>query len=158
MAVTEPGVEAYVNLFNSQTGVGPNALIQGLPRYQNGETIGDFVRGLRHRILPIDLNVGKSALSSLSDAHDRRHRSRIQSCQQSAKKRRKQFMVHSLRATQLTRGVDATESGGSLTRQYIMDKIRKERMRLATSFKAITSIIIHHLNQKIIQQLVKQST
>ena len=41
-------------------------VFQGLPRYQSGKGFGDFFRGLR-RILPIALNVGKSALWAMSD-------------------------------------------------------------------------------------------
>ena len=68
MAIPDARVKAYVNLFNSQTGGGPIAVFQGLPRYQSGKGFGDFFRGLVLRILPIALNVGKSALPAMSDA------------------------------------------------------------------------------------------
>ena len=51
-------------------GVGSIAVFQGLPRYHSGKGFGDFFRGLLRRILPIGLNVGKSALSAMSDAQE----------------------------------------------------------------------------------------
>ena len=69
MAIADARVVAYTNLFKSQMGAGAIAVYQGMPRYQSGKGFGDFFRGLR-RILPIALNVGKSALSAMSDAQD----------------------------------------------------------------------------------------
>ena len=70
MAIPDARVMAYTNLFKSQMGGGPIALFQGLPRYQSGKGFGDFFLGLLRRILPIALNVSKSALSAMSDAQE----------------------------------------------------------------------------------------
>ena len=69
MAIPDARVMAYTNLFKSQMG-GAIAVYQGMPRYQSGKGFGDFFRGLLRRILPIALNVGKSALSAMSDAQE----------------------------------------------------------------------------------------
>ena len=45
-------------------------VFHGLGRYQSGQGFGDFFRGLLRRVIPIALNVGKSALSAMSDAQD----------------------------------------------------------------------------------------
>ena len=45
-------------------------VFHGLGRYQSGQGFGDFFRGLIRRVIPIALNVGKSALSAMSDAQD----------------------------------------------------------------------------------------
>ena len=70
MAIPDARVMAYTNLFKSQMGGGAIAVYQGMPRYQSGKGFGDFFRGLLRRILPIALNVGKSALSAMSDAQE----------------------------------------------------------------------------------------
>ena len=70
MAIPDARVVAYTNLFKSQMGGGAIAVYQGMPRYQSGKGFGDFFRGLLRRILPIALNVGKSALSAMSDAQE----------------------------------------------------------------------------------------
>ena len=70
MAIPDARVMAYTNLFKSQMGGGAIAVYQGMPRYQSGKGFGDFYRGLLRRILPIGLNVGKSALSAMSDAQE----------------------------------------------------------------------------------------
>ena len=70
MAIPDARVVAYTNLFKSQMGGGAIAVYQGWPRYQRGKGFGDFFRGLLRPILPIALNVGKSALSAMSDAQE----------------------------------------------------------------------------------------
>ena len=70
MAITDARVMAYTNLFKSQMDGEAIAVYQGMPRYQSGKGFGDFFRGLLRRILPIALNVGKSALSTMSDAQE----------------------------------------------------------------------------------------
>ena len=67
MAIPDARVRAYMNIFKSQMGGGPIVVYQRLSRYQSGMGFGDFLRGLFRRILPIALNVGKSALSAMSD-------------------------------------------------------------------------------------------
>ena len=66
MAIPDARVNVYVNLFKSLMVAGPIAVFQGLPRYQSGMGFADFFRGLLRRILPIALNVGKSALSAMN--------------------------------------------------------------------------------------------
>ena len=68
MAIPDARVKACVNLINSQTGGGPIAVFQGLSRYQSGKGFDDFFRGLLRLNLPMAHNVGKSALSAMSDA------------------------------------------------------------------------------------------
>ena len=68
MAIPDARVKAYVNLLRANTRGGPIAVFQGLSRYQSGKGFGDFFRGLLRRILPLALNVGKSALSAMGDA------------------------------------------------------------------------------------------
>ena len=70
MAIPDARVKAYVNLFNSHTCGGPIAFFRELPRYQSGKGFDDFFRGLLRRLLPIALNLGKSAVSAMSDAHE----------------------------------------------------------------------------------------
>ena len=70
MAIPDARVVAYTNLFKSQMGGRAIAVYQGMPRYQSGKGFGDFFRGLLRRILPIALNVSKSALSAMSDAQE----------------------------------------------------------------------------------------
>ena len=70
MAIPDARVMAYTNLFKSQMGGGAIAVYQGMPPYQSGKGFGDFFRGLLRRILPIALNIGKSALSVRSDAQE----------------------------------------------------------------------------------------
>ena len=45
-------------------------VFHGLGRYQSGQRFGDFFRGLIRRVIQIALNVGKSALSAMSDAQN----------------------------------------------------------------------------------------
>ena len=61
---------AYTNLFKSQMGGGAIPVYQGMPRYQSRKGFGDFFKCLLRRILPIPVNVGKSALSAISVAHE----------------------------------------------------------------------------------------
>ena len=70
MAIPDARVKPYVNLFNGETGVGPIAVYHVLPRDQSGKRFDDFFRGLLRRFLAIALNVGKSALSAMSDAQE----------------------------------------------------------------------------------------
>ena len=70
MAIPEARVVAYTNLLKSQLGGGAIAVYQRMPRYQSGKGFRYFFRGLLRRILPIALNVGKSALSAISDAQE----------------------------------------------------------------------------------------
>ena len=70
MAIPDARVYAYVAMFRSQHGAGYIPVYQGLARYQSGQGFGDFFRGLLRRVLPIALNVGKSALSAMADAQE----------------------------------------------------------------------------------------
>ena len=70
MAIRDARVVAYTNLFKAQMGALAIAVYQVLPRYQSGKGFSDFLRGLLRRILRIALNVGKSALSAMSDAQE----------------------------------------------------------------------------------------
>ena len=70
MAIPDARVMEYTNLFKSQMGGGAIAVYQGMPRFQSGKGFGDFFRGLLRRILPIALNVCKSALFAMSDAQE----------------------------------------------------------------------------------------
>ena len=70
MAIPDARVLAYTNLFKSQMGGVAIAVYPGMPWYKSGKGFGDFFRGLLRRILPIALNVGKSALSAMSDAQE----------------------------------------------------------------------------------------
>ena len=70
MAIPDARVVAYTNLFKSQMGGGAIAVYQGMPQYQSGKRFWDFFRCYLRRILPIVLNVGKSAFSAMSDAQE----------------------------------------------------------------------------------------
>ena len=70
MAITDARVKASVYLFNSQTGGGLISEFQRFPRYKSGRGFGALFRGLNRRILPIALNVCKSALSAMRDAQE----------------------------------------------------------------------------------------
>ena len=70
MAIPDARTATYVNFFRSQRGGGDVPVFHGLGRYQSGQGFGDFFRGLLRRVIPIALNVGKSALSAMSDAQD----------------------------------------------------------------------------------------
>ena len=70
MAIPDAHTQAYINVFSGQSGGGGIAVYQGGSRYQSGQGIGDFFRGLLRHILPVALGVGKAALSAFSGAHD----------------------------------------------------------------------------------------
>ena len=70
MAIPDAHTQAYINVFRGQSGGGGIAVFQGGSRYQSGQGIGDFFRGLLRHILPVALGVGKAALSAFSGAHE----------------------------------------------------------------------------------------
>ena len=70
MTILDPRVTAYTNLFKSQMSGAAIAVYQILHSYQSWKGFRDFFPGLLRRILPIPLNVGKSAVSEMSDAQD----------------------------------------------------------------------------------------
>ena len=70
MAIPDERVVAYTNLFKSQMGGGAIAVYQGMPRNQSGKGFCHLFRGLLRRIIPIALNLGKSALSARSEAQE----------------------------------------------------------------------------------------
>ena len=70
MAIADARTQAYIAVFRNQHGVGGISVFQGTERYQSGQGIGDFFRGIFRRIIPVALNVGKAALSAFSGAQD----------------------------------------------------------------------------------------
>ena len=70
MAIPDARTATYVNFVTSQRGGGGVPFFHGLGRYQSGQGFGDFFRGQLRRVIPIALNVGKSALSVMSDGQD----------------------------------------------------------------------------------------
>ena len=72
MAIRESRVRAYTNLFKSQMGGAAIAVYQGLSQYQSWKGFDVFFRCLLCRILPIALNVAKSALTSRSNVLEQR--------------------------------------------------------------------------------------
>jgi len=70
MAIPDARTEAYLNIFRNQHGSGAISVFHGLDRYQSGQGLGDFFRGLLRRALPVALGVGKAALSSFAESSD----------------------------------------------------------------------------------------
>ena len=70
MDIPEARVNLFVAMFRSQHGAGQIPVYQGLARYQSGQGFGDFFRGLLRSVIPIALNVGKSALSPMADTQE----------------------------------------------------------------------------------------
>ena len=58
MAIADARTQAYIAVFRNQHGVGGISVFQGTERYQSGQGIGDFFRGIFRRIIPVALNVG----------------------------------------------------------------------------------------------------
>lgn len=69
MSIPDAHVQAYLGVFRNQHGSGI-PVFQGLARYQSGQGIGDFFRGILRRVIPVALNVAKSALSAFSGAQE----------------------------------------------------------------------------------------
>jgi len=70
MAIADARTQAYIGIFRNQHGAGGISVFQGLDRYQSGQGIGDFFRGLLRRVIPVALGAGKAALSAFAGAHD----------------------------------------------------------------------------------------
>ena len=70
MAMPDARTRTSVNIFRSQRGGGDIPVFHGLGRYQSGQGFGYFFRGKVRRVISIALNVGKSALTEMSDAQE----------------------------------------------------------------------------------------
>ena len=68
MAIPDARTASYVNFFKSLRGGGVIPVFPGSGRYQSGEGFGELFPGILRRVIPIALNVGKSALTAMSDA------------------------------------------------------------------------------------------
>ena len=67
MAIPDARTHAYVAAF-SQQGSGGMAVFRGLQRYQYGRGFGSIFGGILRHLIPVLLNVGKSALDSLTQS------------------------------------------------------------------------------------------
>jgi ribosomal protein L12E/L44/L45/RPP1/RPP2 len=69
MAIPDARAQAYIAVFRNQHGSG-FPVFQGLDRYQSGQGFGDIFRGILRRVLPVAINVAKSALAAFSGAQE----------------------------------------------------------------------------------------
>jgi len=67
MAIPDARTHAYLTAFR-QEGSGGMAVFRGLQRYQYGRGFGSIFGGLLRHLIPVLLNVGKSALESFTQS------------------------------------------------------------------------------------------
>ena len=134
MAIPDARVMAHTNLFKSQMGGGAIALYQRMQRYQTGKGFGDFFRGLLRRILPIALNVGKSALSAISDAQEQGASFSV-ALKPSVRPVTKAAIHGALSQIDKAQQGRVDASGVGSTRRYIRVTKPSDRKRLSTTFR-----------------------
>ena len=143
MAIPDARVRAYTNLFKSQMGGGLIAVFEGLPRYQSVKGFGDFFRCLLRRILPIALNVGKSALSAMIDAQEQG--ASFSDTLKSAVRPATKAAIHGAIIQ-----IDEAPQGSGRKRArkhktvYIGDTKPSDRNRLSTTFRETHHPTLHH--------------